>query len=359
MTTLQTINGSVILTSLALLDLINQFRQEIEGKATLQHRTLLDIIRDEFEEEIGVQKILQTSYTHPQNGQTYPMFELTPSQAKQVLLRESKQVRKAVIKYIEELEAKLTLSKTETVQQFGKTEQPKQALPKTEIKKFHNKEITIIHKDNQIWLKSVDIENALNFSWSKTARVYTAQPQLFGDKVVVVRQGDIAEARHFQNSRVRLFTLEACLILISLIKMPHTKHFKAFILELMKEYNITPTALPTTKQKALPARQLTFLPSSTKPSEKLIALRNEYHTELDRIRILTIKIRQCLDEAMKEPWTQAKGKLHTTNQLILCDYLTETLYSQNTKIQQLGEELQTTFHKAVNTGLGLAVMQDM
>lgn len=35
------------------------------------------------------------------------MFELTPSQAKQVLVRESKSVRKAVIAYVEKLEAKV------------------------------------------------------------------------------------------------------------------------------------------------------------------------------------------------------------------------------------------------------------
>ena len=36
-----------------------------------------------------------------------PMFELTTAQAKQVLVRESKFVRKAVIHYIEELENRL------------------------------------------------------------------------------------------------------------------------------------------------------------------------------------------------------------------------------------------------------------
>ena len=60
----------------------------------LRHDTLLEIIRDEFEEEIGLQKLLETHYVHPQNKQQYPMFVLTISQAKQVLLRESKFVRK-------------------------------------------------------------------------------------------------------------------------------------------------------------------------------------------------------------------------------------------------------------------------
>ena len=92
------------ITSLELMDQINLFRKE-EGKETeLQHRTLLTSIRDEFSEEIGMQKILQTHYTHPQNKQEYPMFVLTLSQAKQVLVRESKFVRKHVIAYLEQLE---------------------------------------------------------------------------------------------------------------------------------------------------------------------------------------------------------------------------------------------------------------
>lgn len=99
-----TINASEKITSLELVEQINVFRAEEGNRAELLHKTLLEIIRDEFEEEIGQQQILPTLYKHPQNGQEYPMFELTLSQAKQILVRESKFVRKAVIAYIERLE---------------------------------------------------------------------------------------------------------------------------------------------------------------------------------------------------------------------------------------------------------------
>lgn len=95
------------ITSLELVNQINLFRSKDGSKAVLRHDTLLDIIRDEFSEEIGLQKILETHYIHPQNKQKYPMFILTFSQAKQVLVRESKVVRKAVIKYLEDLENRL------------------------------------------------------------------------------------------------------------------------------------------------------------------------------------------------------------------------------------------------------------
>lgn len=99
-----TINASKEITSLELVEQINVFRAEEGNRAVLQHSDLLKVIRDEFEEEIGIGQISETLYKHPQNGQEYPMFELTLSQAKQILVRESKFVRKAVIAYIERLE---------------------------------------------------------------------------------------------------------------------------------------------------------------------------------------------------------------------------------------------------------------
>lgn len=91
-------------TSLELLKEINFFREK-EDKTELGHNDLLKVIRDEFEEEISRGKISQSNYYS--RGKEYPMFNLTLGQAKQVLSRESKYVRKAVIQYIENLEEKL------------------------------------------------------------------------------------------------------------------------------------------------------------------------------------------------------------------------------------------------------------
>ncbi|HFA9665333.1 MAG: hypothetical protein HG435_007225 [Capnocytophaga sp.] len=100
----QGITPKKTITSLELVEQINLFRKE-EGKETeLRHDTLLNIIRDEFEEEIGLQKILETHYIHPQNKQKYPMFELSITQGKQVLLRESKFVRRHVVAWLERFE---------------------------------------------------------------------------------------------------------------------------------------------------------------------------------------------------------------------------------------------------------------
>lgn len=111
------------ITSLELVKEINIFREEEykykqennllteaelnRGKfVELLHKTLLDIIRDEFDEEIAEQKILLSEYKD-NSGRKLPMFILTLEQAKQLLIRESKYVRKAVIKYIEKLESEI------------------------------------------------------------------------------------------------------------------------------------------------------------------------------------------------------------------------------------------------------------
>lgn len=92
------------ITSLELLEQINIFRVK-ENRSELQHYDLLKIIRDEFEEEITDGKISASEYKD-KTGRKLPMYILTFNQAKQVLARESKTVRKAVFKYIEYLEKK-------------------------------------------------------------------------------------------------------------------------------------------------------------------------------------------------------------------------------------------------------------
>ena len=108
------------ITSLELLDQINLFRKEEykeklknntlteaekkKGKfIKLEHYNLLNIIRNEFSEEINALKIFAVEYKD-KKGEKRPMFILTLNQAKQVLLRESKYVRRAIITYIEVLE---------------------------------------------------------------------------------------------------------------------------------------------------------------------------------------------------------------------------------------------------------------
>lgn len=104
--TKQEIRVKDTITSLELLEQINIFRREEGNKSELLHKNLLAIIRDEFEEEINELKIQPVEYTD-KKGEKRPMYILTLNQAKQVLMRESKFVRRAVILYLENLEKRI------------------------------------------------------------------------------------------------------------------------------------------------------------------------------------------------------------------------------------------------------------
>lgn len=121
---MQLLENKEMITSLELVKQINIFREEeynykiqnglelgkVEEKnghyTELKHYDLLKIIRDEFEEEINEGKISSVEYTD-EKGEERTMFELTLEQAKQVLIRESKYVRKAILQYINKLENKI------------------------------------------------------------------------------------------------------------------------------------------------------------------------------------------------------------------------------------------------------------
>lgn len=126
------------INSKELLDQINIFREmeykEREASNTLTeaqkkrghyieltHDNLLKIIRDEFNMKVNavnknavknkiiptsVDGLFETTY-RDEKGELRPMFILTIDQAKQVLLRESKVVRKAVIQYLNLLEKRI------------------------------------------------------------------------------------------------------------------------------------------------------------------------------------------------------------------------------------------------------------
>lgn len=93
---------SSLITSLQLLEQINIFRKE-DGKNDLAHYDLLKIIRDELDKEINEGKISAVEYKD-KKGENRPMFELTISQARRVLFRESKYVRRAVSEYLDKIE---------------------------------------------------------------------------------------------------------------------------------------------------------------------------------------------------------------------------------------------------------------
>jgi len=80
-------NGKMTVTSLELAEQVNFFREKLEGKAKLEHKDLLKIIRDEFAEEISLGEISLVNYKD-KKSERRPIFELTTLQAKQLLARD-------------------------------------------------------------------------------------------------------------------------------------------------------------------------------------------------------------------------------------------------------------------------------
>jgi len=98
------------ITSLELLEQINFFRKQ-DKKKVRGHNDLLVIIEREFtglRRNTNYSKIkeqlIKENVEIGEHGKNYIMFNLTISQAKQVLFKESRFVRRAVIKFLEELE---------------------------------------------------------------------------------------------------------------------------------------------------------------------------------------------------------------------------------------------------------------
>jgi len=108
-------NGKETISSLDLVKQINIFRKEEGNRSELRHDTLREIIKNEFSEEILSQEILEKSISS-NGGRPLRVYILTLDQAKQILMRESKFVRKAMIKYINTLKNKVAELESELSQ---------------------------------------------------------------------------------------------------------------------------------------------------------------------------------------------------------------------------------------------------
>jgi hypothetical protein len=82
-----------------LVEQINIFREMENNKTVLLHKSLLTKIEKEFEDEIGGQNILPSSYTDESNRQS-KCYYLDFEQSLQLLMSESKTVRKRCVEVI-------------------------------------------------------------------------------------------------------------------------------------------------------------------------------------------------------------------------------------------------------------------
>ena len=151
-------------TSVYLTEQINIFRKE-EGKSDLRHSDLIRKIELEFEDEINERKISSVNYLD-KKGEKRKCYELDFEESLQLLMSESKKVRKQVVVKLKQLQSKPSLPTTylQALEVLVKTEKEKQLL---ELK---NENLETVLDNLLEWVSIVKIANhnkvsELNFNW--------------------------------------------------------------------------------------------------------------------------------------------------------------------------------------------------
>lgn len=188
------VNGKETITSLELLEQINIFRGQ-ESRKELAHKTLLRTIEDEFEDEITENKFVPSQYKD-QSGKQNKMYILTLSQAKQVLVRESKFVRKAVIHYIELLEEQLKqqLPMSPVEAYLAMSEEDRAIAYFTKVKEDKEKALLLEQQAPKVSYFDKFIDTNTTFTSTQVAKVYGISSarklnMLLKEKHIIYKQG--------------------------------------------------------------------------------------------------------------------------------------------------------------------------
>ena len=102
MSELMAVGQALTMSSIDLLDLVNQSRAS-HGEAKIENRHFLARIEDELDGELPPRK----NFTHPSNGLAVGYYDLTIDQCRLVGMRESKGVRRWVLERLKERETPL------------------------------------------------------------------------------------------------------------------------------------------------------------------------------------------------------------------------------------------------------------
>jgi len=189
-------NNEKTFTSLFLVEQINEFRNLEGNRSMLLHKSLLTKIESEFAEEITEQKILPSKYKD-KSGKENKMYELTYEQSLQLLMSESKAVRKGVIevlkaqqKRIEELQqpqtpAEIMLQQAQIlVEQEQKLNQIDERLKDVENRKnIYLKKVMSLPEPENCEIPELSDRSVLNKYIRNVARVAGVEYRVVWDKL--------------------------------------------------------------------------------------------------------------------------------------------------------------------------------
>jgi hypothetical protein len=155
-------------SSLYLVEQINLFRDQEENRAKLKHYSLMEKIEREFDDEIAAQNILVSSYKD-QSGKESKCYELDFEQSLQLLMSESKTVRKQVVKVLKVQQDEINKLKaanapktfSEALRMLADSEDAK-------LLAEHNSEELKIELDkSKEWFSIKKIAHRNNLNWKK------------------------------------------------------------------------------------------------------------------------------------------------------------------------------------------------
>lgn len=161
MTTL--INTNVQNNTITSLDLLNEFinpAREAAGEPNLRNTELLRKIDEEFEGEQGVmQKICTT--TSQGAKRNVKGYTLTHDQAMIIAMRESKAVRRSVVKQLQELQQRVNVAET-AIDAIATSETHEEALSIAHIAQEQRRMLRVGHKEDSKRISKAVAEGTLS-----------------------------------------------------------------------------------------------------------------------------------------------------------------------------------------------------
>lgn len=145
-TSITTLNNETTITSLELLNTFINPAREVAGENKIENRHFVSRIEDELEDELGVAENFYVTTSQGAN-RNIKGYTLTVEQAMIISMRESKAVRRSVVKQLQELQARVEVAE-QAIDAITKTETHEEALSIAYIAQEQRKALRLGHKED-------------------------------------------------------------------------------------------------------------------------------------------------------------------------------------------------------------------
>lgn len=145
---MNTMNNNSTITSLELLNTFINPAREAAGESKLRNTEIIRKIEEEFEGEgLVAEKLQASSNLHGGNRMTQTSYTLTVEQAMIISMRESKAVRRSVVKQLQELQARVEVAE-QAIDAIAESKTHEEALSIAYIAQEQRKSLRLGHKED-------------------------------------------------------------------------------------------------------------------------------------------------------------------------------------------------------------------